>query len=81
MVTRSTSRLPSSVMPRLERRGCGGVSKTPDCISMPVGRPSSHVQKSPLTPATVALADARLCIEVTVSRPSSESLDRSGRSA
>ena len=79
--TRPTSRLPSSVTPRLERRGCGGVWSTPDCMSIPVGSPSSQVQKSPFTPATLALAEARRCMDVTVSRPSSESLERRGRSA
>jgi hypothetical protein len=81
IVTRSTSRVPSSVMPRLERRGCGGAFSTPDSICMPVGKPSSHVKRLPLTPATVALDEARRCIDVTVSRPRSMSLARSGRSA
>ena len=81
IVTRSMSRLPSSVMPSVERLGCGGASSTPDCISIPLGRPSSQVKRSPLTPATFALDMARFCIDVTVSRPRSESFESSGRSA
>ena len=81
IVTRSMIRLPSSVMPSVERFGCGGASSTPDCISIPLGRPSSNVKRSPLTPATFALDMARFCIDVTVSRPRSVSFESSGRSA
>ena len=48
----------------------------PDSMCMPVGSPSSHEKKSPLTPATVAVLETRRCIEVTVSRPSMKPFER-----
>ena len=81
IATRSTTIRPSSVTPTLERFECGGVFKTPSCMSIPLGRPSSHVKRSPLTPATVAIDDTRLCMEVTVSRPRIEPFESTGRSA
>jgi hypothetical protein len=81
MVTRSTVSRPSSVMPTVERLGCGGVVKTPDSMNIPLGRPSFQVNRSALTPPTVAAAPTRFCIEVTVSRPRTLPLERTGRSA
>ena len=48
---------------------------------MPLGSPSFQVKRSALTPPMVALAEARLSIEVTVSRPSTVSFESIGRSA
>ena len=48
---------------------------------MPLGSPSFALKESALTPPIVALAEARLSIEVTVSRPRTVSLDNIGRSA
>ncbi len=55
--------------------------RTPDSMNMPLGRPSFQVKRSALTPPTVALAETRRCIELTVSRPWTESFERTGRNA
>src|SRR5204863_202018 len=56
-------------MPMLERVDVGMLASRRSCIRIPAGRPSAALKKSPLTPATVALADASRCIAVTRSRP------------
>ena len=48
---------------------------------IPLGSPSFGVKRSALTPPIVAVAEARLSIAVTVSRPRTVSLDSIGRSA
>jgi hypothetical protein len=50
-------------------------------MNMLLGRPSSQVKRSALTPPTVALAETRFCIELTVSRPRMESFESTGRNA
>ena len=79
--TRWTSSRPSSVMPTVERFGCGGVVSTPDCMNIPLGRPSSKVKRSALTPPTVAVDDTRFCIDVTRSRPITVLFESTGCSA
>ncbi len=79
--TRSTRSRPSWVIPTVERLGCGGVFITPESMNMPLGRPSFQVKRSALTPPSVATVDKRRCIEVTVSRPSTDSLESTGLSA
>ncbi len=74
-----TSSVPSSVTPALDRPGFGGVTSTPSRITMPLGRPSASVKKSPLTPTDVAVDERRFCIEETDSRPSTDSLESTGR--
>ena len=81
METRWMSRRPSSVMPTVERLGCGGVFITPDSMNMPLGSPSFHVNRSALTPPTVVAPEIRRCIELTVSRPSTDSFESTGLSA
>ncbi len=79
--TRCTRSRPSSVIPTVERFGCGGVVRTPDCMNIPLGRPSLKVKRSALTPPTVAVDAKRFCIEVTRSRPMTESFESTGWSA
>jgi hypothetical protein len=79
--TRWTSRVPSSVMPTVDRLGCGGVVRTPDCMNIPLGRPSSKVKRSALTPPTVAVELIRFCIDVTRSRPMTVLFESTGCSA
>jgi len=63
-----------------ERSASGGLSSTPFRISTPDGWPSRKLKRSPFTPATVAPPDARFSIEVTVSRPTIRSFERTGLS-
>ena len=81
MATRWTSSRPSSVIPTVDRLGCGGVFMTPDSMNMPLGSPSSQVNMSALTPPTVVAPEIRRCIELTFSRPSTESFESTGLSA
>ena len=64
----------------MERFGCGVVRRTPSWISPLEGMPSAQVKRSPFTPATVALASARRCIEVTRSRPVAAPFESTGLS-
>jgi hypothetical protein len=80
-LTRWTLSSPVLVIPTLERSASGALSSTRPRIRMPLGRPVSQENRSPLVPTTVASRETRFCIEVTVSRPRIELFESTGRSA
>ena len=65
---RSTRSDPSVPTPMLDRLTSDGWSSVPLRRTMPLGSPLAE-KKSPLTPATVADADARRSMAVRPSRP------------
>ena len=78
-----TSSVPVGSIPILDRSEFGRDASTRFCITIPSGRPSAALKKSPLTPATVAVAEASRSIPVKRWRPAiapSESLGRSAHS-
>ena len=77
---RSTRRFPPLSMPMLERLSPGPCWSWPSRMRIPLGRPF-ETKRSPLTPATVAIADTRCWIAVTRSRPRIASLESTGLSA
>src|SRR5262249_3943427 len=81
MATCWTSRRPSAVTPTVERRGWGAVVIAPESMNMPSGVPSFQVNRSALTPPTVAVAERRFCIEVTGSGPTTVLFESTGWSA
>ena len=79
-LTRRTSSAPSSVNPALDRPPFGGLTSTPSRSMIPLGFPSAHLERSPLTPTIVAWEASLRCIEDTVSRPSTFSFESTVRS-
>jgi hypothetical protein len=76
--TRSTFSVPSAVIPMLERSASGGWSSTPERSRIPLGRPSAHAKRSPLTPAAVESRERFDWIELTFSRPRIAPFERTG---
>ena len=68
---------PSAATPMLDRSAAGGWSSTPERSTMPLGSPLG-AKKSPLTPATVAVADTRRSIAVSGSRPAMTPFESAG---
>ena len=61
----------------LDRSASGGWSSTPERSTMPLGSPLA-AKKSPLTPATVAVAEARRSIALSGSRPETTPFESAG---
>ncbi len=77
--TRRTSSIPSVRMPTLERLALGANASALFRMKMPLSLPLSKREKSALTPAVTPSVTLR-SIEVSVSRPSTDSFERRGSS-